>query len=356
MTEGVLLSIVGGALGLVLARVGVQALIRAYPTSLPRTSEVAVDPIVLLFTLGVSMLTGLVFGLAPIMHTRVKGLATALKEGGAKRRHRRGAASRAARPRDGRSRAGRDARDRRRPAAAHGLQPRDGRRRLRSLAAGDVLDDAARRRTIRRRRRARSSISACSSKLRARARRPGGDRDVGAAAESSARTPTTPTSTTTPRRPRVRSRTSTTTRTSCPTTSRRWASRSSQGRGVPAERRRVARPGGGRQRDAGEHVLEGPEPDRPAPAAALRRSTRRGSRSSASRRTSSRAASIKKTGTEFYFLVDQTAHHAAAVRQCAGHDEHRAAHDAAAGDACARRSRAPCATPIPRFRSCACAT
>ena len=84
MTEGVLLSIVGGVLGLVLARVGVQALIRAYPTSLPRTSEVTVDPLVLLFTFGVSIATGLIFGLAPIMHTRVKGLAIALKEGGAK--------------------------------------------------------------------------------------------------------------------------------------------------------------------------------------------------------------------------------------------------------------------------------
>jgi putative ABC transport system permease protein len=80
----VLLSIIGGVLGLVLARVGVQALIRVYPTSLPRTAEVTVDPIVLLFTLGVSVLTGLVFGLAPLMHTRVKGLALALKEGGAR--------------------------------------------------------------------------------------------------------------------------------------------------------------------------------------------------------------------------------------------------------------------------------
>ena len=84
MTEGVLLSIVGGVLGLVLARAGVQALIRLYPGSLPRTAEVTVDPIVLVFTLGVSIATGLVFGLAPLMHTRVKGLALALKEGGAK--------------------------------------------------------------------------------------------------------------------------------------------------------------------------------------------------------------------------------------------------------------------------------
>ena len=84
MTEGVLLSIVGGVLGLLLARAGVQALIQLYPTSLPRTSEVTVDPLVLLFTLGVSIATGLIFGLAPIMHTRVSGLVTALKEGGAK--------------------------------------------------------------------------------------------------------------------------------------------------------------------------------------------------------------------------------------------------------------------------------
>jgi predicted permease len=84
MTEGVLLSMVGGVLGLLLARAGVQALIRLYPTSLPRTAEVAVDPLVLLFTFAVSVATGIVFGLAPLMHTRVSGLVTALKEGGAK--------------------------------------------------------------------------------------------------------------------------------------------------------------------------------------------------------------------------------------------------------------------------------
>ena len=82
MTEGVLLSMIGGALGLLLARSGVDALIRVYPNSLPRTSEVTVDPLVLLFTLGVSLTTGVVFGLAPLMHTRIKLLASALKEGG----------------------------------------------------------------------------------------------------------------------------------------------------------------------------------------------------------------------------------------------------------------------------------
>ncbi len=84
LTESLMLSLAGGALGVVLARLGVQALVRAYPTSLPRTSEVAIDPLVLLFTLGVATASGVIFGLAPIAHTRVSGLVTALKDGGAR--------------------------------------------------------------------------------------------------------------------------------------------------------------------------------------------------------------------------------------------------------------------------------
>ena len=84
MTESLLLSLVGGALGVLLARIGVRALVSAYPTSLPRTSEVTVDPMVLLFTLGIAVASGVVFGLAPIALTRVSGLVSALKEGGAK--------------------------------------------------------------------------------------------------------------------------------------------------------------------------------------------------------------------------------------------------------------------------------
>ena len=55
MTEGLLLSLAGGTLGLLFARLGVQALIQAYPSSLPRTSGVAVDRLVLLFTFAVSI-------------------------------------------------------------------------------------------------------------------------------------------------------------------------------------------------------------------------------------------------------------------------------------------------------------
>jgi predicted permease len=84
MTEGVLLSLAGGLLGLLFARLGVQAILAAYPTSLPRTSEVAVDPLVLLFTLAASVATGIVFGLTPLLHTRARALASSLKEGGSR--------------------------------------------------------------------------------------------------------------------------------------------------------------------------------------------------------------------------------------------------------------------------------
>jgi predicted permease len=82
MTEGALLSLAGGVLGLLLARAGVSALVAAYPDSLPRTSEVTLDPWVLVFTLAVSIATGVVFGFAPLLHTRLAALAASLKEGG----------------------------------------------------------------------------------------------------------------------------------------------------------------------------------------------------------------------------------------------------------------------------------
>jgi predicted permease len=84
LTEGVLLSMAGGVLGVLLASMAVRTLIRAYPTALPRATEIAIDPLVLLFTLAIATMTGLLFGLAPLMHTRIEGLVAALKEGGAK--------------------------------------------------------------------------------------------------------------------------------------------------------------------------------------------------------------------------------------------------------------------------------
>jgi putative ABC transport system permease protein len=82
MTEGVMLCVAGGMLGLWVARVAVQALIRAYPTSLPRTREIGIDLSVLLVALGVSMATGVLFGLAPAAQGRMNDLVTAFKKGG----------------------------------------------------------------------------------------------------------------------------------------------------------------------------------------------------------------------------------------------------------------------------------
>ena len=79
MTESVILSLAGGALGVLLARSGLQALVRAYPASLPRIGEVAVDLRVMLVSLAAAIGCGLVFGLAPMMHARSDATAETLK-------------------------------------------------------------------------------------------------------------------------------------------------------------------------------------------------------------------------------------------------------------------------------------
>ena len=84
MVEGCVLSFAGAALGLVVAVGGVRALIAAYPDSLPRSTEVSLDIGVLLFTLVISLATGAVFGLAPLLHLAPDATSMALKEGGAR--------------------------------------------------------------------------------------------------------------------------------------------------------------------------------------------------------------------------------------------------------------------------------
>jgi putative ABC transport system permease protein len=82
LTESILLSAVGGAIGLLLAGWGVQLLLGLTPKSIPRLEGVSVDRWTLLFTFGVSIGTGMLFGLAPAWHARRLSLNETLREGG----------------------------------------------------------------------------------------------------------------------------------------------------------------------------------------------------------------------------------------------------------------------------------
>jgi putative ABC transport system permease protein len=81
LTESVLLALMGGVLGVLLAFWGVQFLIRFGPDNIPRLSEVTLDLRVLGFTFGISLLTGLLFGLIPALQASRPDLNDALKEG-----------------------------------------------------------------------------------------------------------------------------------------------------------------------------------------------------------------------------------------------------------------------------------
>jgi predicted permease len=82
LTESTLLAIGGGALGLLLAAWGTQGVLSLVSDTLPRAGEVRLDGRVLLFTIAISLASGILFGLAPALKTSLPDLQATLKEGG----------------------------------------------------------------------------------------------------------------------------------------------------------------------------------------------------------------------------------------------------------------------------------
>ena len=82
LTESVLLSLLGGAAGLVVSALSLEVVRQIHPGNIPRMDELGMDFGVLAFTLGISILTGIVFGLAPALRASRVDLNSALKAGG----------------------------------------------------------------------------------------------------------------------------------------------------------------------------------------------------------------------------------------------------------------------------------
>jgi len=82
LTESGLLAIIGGAIGVALAYWGLDLLVAIAPSDVPRLDQIRIDSRVLIFSLGMSILTGLVFGLVPALHASKANLNESLKEGG----------------------------------------------------------------------------------------------------------------------------------------------------------------------------------------------------------------------------------------------------------------------------------
>jgi len=82
LTESILLGLSGGGLGLLLASWGLKGALQALPEALPRAENIHLDGRVLVFTLSASLLSGVLFGLAPALKTSRDDLHEILKEGG----------------------------------------------------------------------------------------------------------------------------------------------------------------------------------------------------------------------------------------------------------------------------------
>jgi putative ABC transport system permease protein len=83
LTESVLLAIIGGALGLLIGYLGVRTFVALAPSGIPRLGEVGVNGTVLVFTCVISLGAGILFGMAPALHSARGSLNESLKEGSA---------------------------------------------------------------------------------------------------------------------------------------------------------------------------------------------------------------------------------------------------------------------------------
>ncbi len=82
LTESMLLALVGGAIGLALAYWGTTAIVKFAPTNIPRLEEISLDWRVLLFTLAISLCTGVIFGLVPALESIRPDLNAVLRSSG----------------------------------------------------------------------------------------------------------------------------------------------------------------------------------------------------------------------------------------------------------------------------------
>ena len=82
LTESLLLAAIGGAVGVLVAWGLLQLFVRINPPDFARVDLVAIDPMVLLFAIGIAMVTGVVFGIAPALRVSQSGLTDATKTGG----------------------------------------------------------------------------------------------------------------------------------------------------------------------------------------------------------------------------------------------------------------------------------
>ena len=82
LTESVVLGVLGGAVGLGLAYWALQLLVKIAPSRLPRLDSISIDPLAMLFTLAISLLAGILFGLIPVIKYASPSVMPALRAGG----------------------------------------------------------------------------------------------------------------------------------------------------------------------------------------------------------------------------------------------------------------------------------